>query len=103
MTPVVRVSPAVVWEAIRVGRMTALKEADGGVGGIVVGDFLEEWLRAPSHNSVPFHYALSTKARTECVNHILQTLTDMDAKLTILSVDGICAFATCPATRCCEV
>ena len=30
--------PQVVWGAIRMGRMTALRKADGGVRGIVVGD-----------------------------------------------------------------
>ena len=30
--------PQVVWEAFRMGRMTALRKADGGVRGIVVGD-----------------------------------------------------------------
>ena len=70
MTPVVRVSPAVVWEAIRVGRMTALKEADGGVWGIVVGDFLEEWLRAPSHNSVPFPLSFVDQGKDRvCQSH----------------------------------
>ena len=37
---------------------------------------------------VPFQCVLSTKAGTECVSHILQTLTDMD----FLSVDGIVFF-----------
>ena len=37
----------------------------------------------------PFQYALSTRAGTECVTHVLQTLTDLDERATILSVDGI--------------
>ena len=81
--------------------MTALRKADGGVPGIVVGDFFrrvvartiaQQIAKSVKAATSPFQYALSTKARTECVNHILQTLTDMDAKLTILSVDGIGAF-----------
>ena len=77
------------------------EEGDGGVRGIVVGDFFprvvartiaQQIAKSVKAATSPFQYALSTKARTECVNHILQTLTDMDAKLTILSVDGIGAF-----------
>ena len=37
-------------------------------------------------------YALKTRVGTECVSHILQTLTDFDARATILSVDGVGAF-----------
>ena len=93
--------PEVVWEAIRMGWMTALRKADGGVRGIVVGD---RFRRLVSHTiaqqiaksveaaTSPFQYALSTKAGTECVSHMLQTLIGMDEKLTILSVDGIGAF-----------
>ena len=40
----------------------------------------------------PFQYALSTRAGTECVTHVLQTLTDMDDRATTLSVDGIGAY-----------
>ena len=83
------------------GRMTALRKADGGVWGIVVGDLVRRvvarTIAQQIANSVeaatsPFQYALSTKAGTECVSHILQTITDMDESMTILSIDGIGAF-----------
>ena len=40
----------------------------------------------------PFQHALSTRAVTECVTHVLKTLTDLDERATILSVDGIGAY-----------
>ena len=42
--------------------------------------------------TVPFQYALSTKAGCECVAHILQALSDRDPEVTIMSIDGIGAF-----------
>ena len=40
----------------------------------------------------PFQYALCTRAGSECIAHVLQTLTDVDPSATILSIDGIGAF-----------
>ena len=37
-------------------------------------------------------YALSRRAGTECIAHILQTLTEDDPRTTVLSIDGIGAF-----------
>ena len=39
----------------------------------------------------PFQYALS-RAGTECVTHIVQALTDLNARTTVMSVDGIGAY-----------
>ena len=39
-----------------------------------------------------FQYALSTRAGTDCVGHMLRAATDLDPDATILSVDGIGAF-----------
>ena len=83
------------------GRMRPLRKSDGGVLGIVVGDLFRRLLSRTTAQQIakpvetatsPLQYAQSTKAGTECVGHILQTLTDMDEKLTILSIDGIGAF-----------
>ena len=40
----------------------------------------------------PFQYALSTRAGTDCVGHMLRAATDLDPNATILSVDGIGAY-----------
>ena len=49
-------------------------------------------LKAVEEATAPFQHALKTRAGTECVSHILQTLTDLDARTTILSVDGVGSF-----------
>ena len=42
--------------------------------------------------TVLFQYALSTKARCECITHILHTFTDLDDDATIVSIDGVGAY-----------
>ena len=73
-----RITPTVI-EAIRMGRMTALRKANGGVRGIVVGDVVRRLVArtmaqqlAPQVESAtaPFQYALSTRAGSECVAHV---------------------------------
>ena len=56
-------------EIVRMGRMTALQKANGGVRGI-------------------------TRVGTECIAHAIQAITDADPRATVLSVDGISAFDT---------
>ena len=40
----------------------------------------------------PFQYALTTKSGGECVVHAIQSLTDLDSRATVISIDGISAF-----------
>ena len=81
--------------------MTALKKGANRVRGIVAGavlrrltckavaqQFSEELLRATE----PWQYALSTRAGTDCVGHSIRAMTDFDADLTVLSVDGVGAY-----------
>ena len=86
---------------VRLGRLTALRKPDGGVRGIVVGDVLRRLVARTIAQQIadqveaataPFQYALKTRAGSECVAHILQHLTDLDPRATIVSVDGIGAF-----------
>ena len=42
--------------------------------------------------TAPFQYALTTRAGTECIAHVVQALMDADPSATVLSVDGIGAF-----------
>ena len=62
----------VVVEAIRVGRMTALRKPDGGVRGIVAEDVIRRWVsrtiaqqigKAVERATAPEQYALSTRGR----------------------------------------
>ena len=67
------VPPSIV-EAIRMGRMTALRKTNGGVRGIVVGDVVRRLVArtvaqqlGPSVEAAtaPYQYALSTRAGSE--------------------------------------
>ena len=42
--------------------------------------------------TAPHQYALQTKSGCECVSHMVQMLTDMNPRQTVVSVDGIGAF-----------
>ena len=86
---------------IRLGRMTALQKANGGVRGIVVGDVFrrvvartiaQQYAKLGEAATHPFQCALSTRAGTECVTHIVQAMTSEDRETTILSIDGIGAY-----------
>ena len=53
--------------------------------------FSEDWSLGQLRNSAPFQRALRTRAGC-CVSHVLQTLTDLDPRATVLPVDGVGAF-----------
>ena len=40
----------------------------------------------------PFQFALSTRAGTECVSHMVRAATELDPQLTILSIDEMGAY-----------
>ena len=91
----------VFWDEFRMGRVTALAKPDGGMRGIVVGDVFRRLIARTIAQEIgetvqsataPYQYALKTRAGTECVSHILQTLVESDANATIISIDGIGAF-----------
>ena len=83
-------------------RLVALTKPDGGIRGIAAGSSLRRLVvknsGAPVHQRVfeaecaPFQCALSTRAGTDCVGHMLRAATDAHPNLTVLSVDGIGAY-----------
>ena len=82
-------------------RLTALSKSDGGIRGIATGCTLrrivarvlaKQFMKAFEEECAPFQYALSTRAGTDCVGHMLRAATDVNTSLTILSVDGIGAY-----------
>eukprot|EP00973_Karenia_brevis_P090932 12405089-Karenia_brevis.AAC.1 len=88
-------------DAVRLGRMTALVKPNGRVRGIVTGDTLrrltartlaQEFSKEFDRACSPFQFALTTRARTECVAHMLQAITQDDPEATIVSIDGVSAF-----------
>ena len=42
--------------------------------------------------TAPFQYALSTRAGSECVAHVIQGLSELDPDSTVMSIDGISAY-----------
>ena len=93
--------PTEVLEGFKLGRLTALRKPDGGVRGIVVGDIVRRLVARSMAKQIakkveqatsPFQYARSAKARSECVAHVVQTLTDVDPNATVVSIDGVGAY-----------
>ena len=84
---------------MRLGRLTALRKSDGGVSELVVGDIMgrlvartmaKQVAKKAEEATAPFlQCALTTKAGCECVAHILQTITDLDSRATVVSIDGV--------------
>ena len=73
-------------QAIRLGRLTALRKTGGGVRGIVAGDVIrrltsrtmaQQLGEVVKRATSPFQYALSTRAGCECIAHALQALTEV--------------------------
>ena len=92
--------PHEILQSIRTGQLTALQKESGGVRGIVTGDVVRrlvartiaQQMERPFVATAAFQYALSTRAGSECIAHVLQTLTETDPNATVLSIDGIGAF-----------
>ena len=80
--------PQPIVDAVRMGRVSALRKRDGGVRGIVAGDVFRRLVRGTDHRQA----ALSTRAGCECVAHVLQGICELDPTTTITSIDGISAF-----------
>ena len=80
----------------RLGRVIALEKPRGGTRDVfrrvLARTIAQQVSKAVEEATAPFQCALKTRAGTECVSHILQTLTDFYARATIFSVDGVGAF-----------
>ena len=90
--------PSEVVPAIMGARLTALAKPDGGVRGIATGSSVrrlvartlaKQFTKVFQSECAPFQYALSTRAGTDCIGHMVRAATDNDPSLTLLSVDGI--------------
>ena len=75
------------------GTLTALLKANGKVRGIVAGDSLrrlvartlaKQYGAEMEEACSPHQYALSTRAGTECVSHLVRTLLEENPENTVL-------------------
>ena len=78
-----------------------MRKTNGGVRGIVVGDVVRRLVArtvaqqlGPSVEAAtaPYQYAISTRAGSECIAHVIQGLTELNPEATVLSIDGISAY-----------
>ena len=78
------------------GPADSSEETGGGVRGmvcrLVTRTIAQLTTPAVEAATSPFLCALATKAREECLAHAIQSLTDLDSRATVLSIDGISAF-----------
>lgn len=93
--------PLEVSTALRLGRLTALKKDNGRVRGIVAGAVIRrlacramvmQFSDALMAETMPYQYALQTRAGTEALAHAVQYLLDMDEDAVVASLDGVGAF-----------
>ena len=93
--------PASISKALTMARLTAVTKKDGGVRGIATDCSLRRLTaRTPAKQfakdfeseCAPFQYALSTRAGTDCVGHLLRAATEDNHNATVMSVDGVGAY-----------
>ena len=94
-------TPPEVSGVLTSARLTAIAKPDGGVRGIATGTTIrrvvartlaKQFIKTFEEECSPFWYALSTRAGTDCVGHMLRAITDNDPIATVLKVDGIDAY-----------
>ena len=91
--------PRDVLEIVRMGRMTALEKANGGVRGIVAGDMVRRLVTRTIAQQILCPVGRHPHFSTRCqrglalnvIAHAIQAITDADPGATVLSVDGISA------------
>ena len=93
--------PESVSKAFMSATMTARQKPDGGVRGIATGTsfrrlvaktLARQFGKAVESTCAPFQFALSTRAGTDCVGHVVRALTDKNPMVTVLSIDGVGAY-----------
>ena len=93
--------PADVLAGVRLGRMVGLRKPDGGVRGLVMSDafrrlvartMAQQYAGAFQAACAPFQYALRTRAGAESLARAVRAATELDARTTVLSIDGVGAY-----------
>ena len=93
--------PADVLAGVRLGRMVGLRKPDGGVQGLVMSDtfrrlvartLAQQYAGAFQAACAPLQYALRTRAGAESLARAVRAATELDARTTVLSIDGVGAY-----------
>eukprot|EP00439_Symbiodinium_sp_Y106_P057028 s4895_g8.t1 len=93
--------PEQVLQALRLGRMVALRKPNGRVRALVVGDVFrglvaralaQHFAGAFQEACLPYQFGLGTRAGTEGLYKLLQTATELDPRATVLSIDAVGAY-----------
>jgi hypothetical protein len=93
--------PECIADAFMSAYMTALCKESGGVRGIatstsfrrlVAKTLAKQFGGRIEEACAPFQFALSTRAGTDCVGHVVRAITDADPSATLLSIDGVGAY-----------
>ena len=88
-------------QALRLGRMAALRKKEDEIRGIVAGSLIRRLVCKTvakqfgedfKNRTAPFQFALRTKAGTDALAHALRYITDQDEDAVNASLDGIGAF-----------
>ena len=88
--------PEQVLQALRLGRVVALRKPNGRVRALVVGDVFrrlvaralaQHFAGAFQEACLPYQFGLSTRAGTEGLYKLLHTATELDPRATVLSID----------------
>ena len=93
--------PDNVTRCLMLATMTALEKRDGGVRGIATGTsfrrlvakvLARQFSEQVEQACAPFQFPLSTRAGTDCVGHAIRVATELNTRLTVLSIDGVGLF-----------
>eukprot|EP00974_Lingulodinium_polyedra_P061367 5920973-Lingulodinium_polyedra.AAC.1 len=93
--------PEPIVDALALGSLAALRKDNGRVRGIVAGDtfrrgvartLAQQHAEAFEAACVPFQFALTTRAGTDCVARVVRALAEKNPRATLMSIDGIGAF-----------
>ena len=57
-----------------------------------MGDVVRRLVARTVAATAPHQYALSTRAGSECIAHVIQGLTELNPEATVLSIDGMSAY-----------
>ena len=93
--------PAKVVDGLRLGRLVALQNPNGGIRALVMGDVFRRLVSRTLAQQAsdafmdvcsPFQYTLSTRAGAEALARALSVSCELNPSKTVVSVDGVGAY-----------